>query len=152
MLRIVAPCAILLASCSPQGSPPDVAVANAWARETVPGQSATAAYLDLSNRGGRSDRLIAVTVPEPATASLHATAHEGGIARMRPVDDGVEVEPGETLQLKPGGAHIMIENLAGPLRKGQRLRLTLRFASSDQRQVDVPVVDAGAAGPAHQDH
>lgn len=143
--------AFLLAGCSP-GGPPELHLSDAWARETVPGQTATAAYLTIANDGGSADTLIAVNAPVPARASLHRTRRDEGIARMRPIEGGLEIPPEETVRLEPGGPHIMIENLAEPLRAGETLRLTLRFTRSGERALDVAVQAAGATGPAHQGH
>ena len=141
---------LLLASCSPSGGPPELHLTDAWARETVSGQTATAAYLRIANGGGSGDRLVAVTAPVPARASLHASWREDQIARMRPIEGGLEMPPGETVTLEPGGAHVMIENLAEPLHPGETLRLNLRFTRSGERTIEVSVQSAGASGPAHQ--
>jgi copper(I)-binding protein len=142
---------LLVASCSPD-QPPELRLSDAWARETVSGQTATAAYLTIANRGGSADTLVAVGAPVPARASLHRTRRDDGIARMRPIEGGLEIPPGESVRLEPGGPHIMIENLAGPLGAGETLRLTLRFTRTGERAVDMPVAVAGATGPAHQGH
>ena len=141
---------LLLASCSPSGGPPELHLTDAWVRESVPGQTATAAYLSIANVGGSGDRLVAVTAPVPAKASLHASRREDRISRMRPIKGGLEIQPGETLTLEPGGAHIMIENLAQPLHPGETLRLNLRFTRSGERTIEVPVQSARATGPAQQ--
>lgn len=146
------PLAVLaLASCSPDG-PPELRLSDAWARETVSGQTATAAYLTIENRGESADRLVAVTAPAPARASLHMTRRDQGIARMRPIEGGLEIPPGETVTLEPGGAHIMVQGLAEPLRSGETLRLTLRFTRTGERALAVPVQTAGATGPARNGH
>ena len=136
--------ALLLASCNKSGSP-DIQISNAWARETVAGQAATAAYMTLGNRGTGDDRLIAISTPAPAKAMLHASDNAGGIARMRPMEAGLAVPAGATVELKPGGSHVMVTGLGGPLRAGDTLKLTLRFEKSGERPVDVRVTSA--AGP-----
>lgn len=140
---------VLLAGCGPD-SPPELDLSDAWARETVAGQTATAAYGTITNGGGSADTLVAVTAPVPARASLHASRTMNGLASMRPIEGGLEIPAGEKVRLEPGGAHVMIENLAEPLRAGETLQLTFRFARSGSRAVEVPVRPAGATGPSRQ--
>lgn len=139
MNRAVLLASLLLAACG-RGAP-DISVSDAWVRETRSGE--TAAYATIANRGSAPDRLVAVTVPAPASASLHETRYEKGIARMRPVD-GVEIPAGASVSLEPAGAHVMIVGLAGPLAAGESLPLTLRFERSGERRVTAEVRPAAA--------
>ena len=143
MKRLI-PAALLLASCGQSGSP-DIQIANAWARETVAGQTSTAAYLTIPYDGSADDRLGGVSVPQPAKASVHATENSGGISRMREMTSGVAVPAGSTIEFSPGATHVMITALQAPLRRGQTLKLALRFEKSGERPIDVPV--AAASGP-----
>ena len=144
MKHVLLAALLLLASCNKPGSP-DIQVSDAWARETVAGQTATAAYMTLENRGAGDDRLIAVSATAPAAAMLHASDSSGGIARMRPMEAGLAIPAGATVELKPGGSHVMVTGLGGPLRAGDTLKLTLRFEKSGERPVDVRV--SSATGP-----
>lgn len=132
---------LLLASCGGGGTP-NVQISDAWARETVAGQSGTAAYATIANRGSGDDRLLRVSAAPPITASLHETTTEGGVSSMRPLENGVAVPAGATVVLKPGGAHVMISGLTAPLRDGDSLKLTLRFERSGDKAVDFKVAPA----------
>lgn len=137
--------AMLLTACSPSASaPPDIKVSNAWARATVPGQTATAAYLTIANHGPGADRLLAVSSP---TATLHASSTSGGVARMRPLADGIAVSAGTTVKLEPAGAHIMLTGLAKRLAPGDSIALMLRFERSGPVAVAVRIVEGTAAIP-----
>ena len=136
--------ALLLSSCGQSGSP-DVQIANAWARETVAGQTSTAAYLTVSNKGTADDRLVSVSAPEPVKASVHVTENSGGVSHMRHMSSGLAVPTGSAIELKPGGTHVMITGLQAPLRRGQTLNLRLRFEKSGEKPIDVRV--APATGP-----
>lgn len=138
--------ALLLASCSKEG-PPDLQISDAWARETVAGQSTTAAYMTLANRGQGDDRLVSVAAAAPASASLHSTKNEGGISRMRSLESGLAIPAGATIDLKPGGTHVMLTGLKAPVRSGDVVKLTLRFEKSGERPVEFHV--ASAAGRGH---
>ena len=134
--------ALLLASCSKSGAP-DIQIRDAWARETVTGQTATAAYLTVVNRGSGDDRLISVEATAPAKAMLHASERSGGISRMREMGAGLALPAGTTVELKPGGSHVMITGIGAPLRAGEVMKLRLRFEKSGALEVDVSV---GAGG------
>ena len=134
--------ALLLASCSKSGTP-DIQISDAWARETVTGQTATAAYMTIDNRGAGDDRLIGVEATAPARAMLHVSESSGGISRMREMGAGLALPAGTAVQLKPAGTHVMITGLSGPLREGDVMMLRLRFEKSGPRDVDVHV---GAEG------
>jgi len=143
---------LALASCTAASGDPEIAASDAWARETAPGQSAAAVYLTIANRGSGDDRLIGISSPAAQQASLHETVSEDGIARMRAVDGGLALPAGETVRLEPGGAHIMLEGLTGPLRRGQRLEIQLRLERSGERRVEAQIVDPSAQGAAHGGH
>ena len=132
---------LLLASCGASGAP-DIQVMDAWARETVGGQSGTAAYATIANRGSGDDRLLGVSAAPPIAASLHETTTEGGVSSMRPLENGLDIPAGSTVALKPGGAHVMVSGLTAPLREGEGLKLTLRFERSGDRAVDFRVASA----------
>jgi copper(I)-binding protein len=131
--------ALLLASCHASSAPPALTVRDAWARATLPGQSSTAAYFTLVNAGG-PDRLVSVSSSE-GDATLHSTAMANGVMRMRPLD-GIDVPEGGTVELKPGGTHVMIMGLRQPLAAGGTLALSLRFAKSGELKIDAAVRSA----------
>ena len=131
--------ALLLAGCAPRA--PDIAVTDAWARATAPGQASAAIYAVISNRGG-ADRLIGVS-SAAGMAMLHGNEASGGVARMRMMAElAIPAATGATLA--PGGAHVMLSGLKAPLQPGDRLQVTFRFAAAGNRTVDVAIVPAGA--------
>lgn len=136
--------ALLLLSCAQQDRSPDMVVTDAWARATLPGQSASTAYLTLTNRGSAEDRLLKVTTPG-AQAGVHSTKMKNGVMQMRPVVSLV-IPAHETVKLEPGGFHIMLTGLNHPLKPGDTLPLTLTFHDSGTRQVDAAVRPASANG------
>lgn len=133
--------ALLLTSCS-KGGAPDIQISNAWGRATVAGQTATAAYMTVVNKGSGDDRLVNVKADSPAMAMLHSSESSDGVARMRAMDSGVAVPAGATIEFKPGGSHVMITGLSGPLHAGQKLKLNLQFEKSGARPFEVPIIPA----------
>lgn len=111
---------------------------NGWARATVPGQSASAAYLSIHNGGGRADRLLSVQSSVAGQTSIHSTTMAGGVMRMRPAG-ALTIGPNQMLEMKPGGLHVMLMKLKGPLKAGQRIPLVLRFERAGIVRTSVPV-------------
>jgi copper(I)-binding protein len=66
---------------------------------------------------------------------------------MRPVEGGLEIKPGETVTLKPGGFHIMFLDLKHPLEQGQSVRATLKFDTAGSIAVEYPIAAIGAPIP-----
>ncbi|WP_326540977.1 copper chaperone PCu(A)C [Pseudorhodoferax sp.] len=129
-----------------------VDVKNAWARPSVAGQSGTGAFMQLSAPQGL--RLVGVATPAAGVAELHEMKMEGDTMRMRELKDGLALPARQTVELKPGGYHLMLMDLKQPLAKGTQLPLTLRFVDAkgvaSQRELQVPVgVPEGAAGAAN---
>lgn len=143
---IAASLALALLSCSaPDQRPAEVTVSNGWTREIAPGQSTAAVYLTIANKGVGSDRLVDVESAQ-GDATLHQTSSLDGVARMRPLEDGLEIAPRSTVELKPGGTHIMVTGL----KQRPISALTLGFERSGKRTVAIRVVAAG--GDAHSGH
>ena len=134
----------LTTACSP--SPPDLSVSDAWARASTARDGPGAVYLTIRNRGG-SDRLINVASPRAMATTLHSTAIQDGIVRMRPLKDGLSVPEDGMVTLRPNGPHIMLTS-AGPLVSGERFPVTLVFERSGPLTVQVEVKAAidGHAG------
>jgi copper(I)-binding protein len=124
--------ALLLASCKPASAPPAVSVDGVWARANVPGQSGSAAYFTIRNAGGE-DTLLTVSSPG-ANASLHSTSMDNGVMRMRPLET-LDIPANGTVELKPGGTHVMLMELKQPLQAGSALELDLKFEKSGERKV-----------------
>jgi copper(I)-binding protein len=136
--------ALALLSCSgPDQRPADIVVSNGWTREIAPGQSAAAVYLTIANKGQGGDRLVNAE-SALGEASLHTTSNADGVARMRAVEDGIEIAPRSTVELKPGGTHIMLTGIQRRFAVGEAIDMTLRFERSGRRAVTVRVMNAGA--------
>lgn len=139
---------LALPGCSGDGAPPEPRVSGAWARprSVAPGVSEpeaganTAVYLEIRNPGRVPDRLLGCETPAAATVEIHQTVMDGDIARMRKVD-GVDLPPGETVRMEPGGMHLMMLDIRGSLSPGAAFSLTLFFQNSPPVTLAVPVSD-----------
>jgi copper(I)-binding protein len=125
----------------------DVMVISAFARASAtPSATTAAAYLTLTNHGGQVDRLTAVTTEAADMAHIHSTTTVDGVTSMGSM--GVlEIGPGQTVSMQPGGTHIMLMGLKAPLKKGSTLTLVLTFEKAGQVMAEVPVGGVAANGP-----
>ena len=124
---------------------PAIRIDKAWARATMKPGATGVVYLTVSNSGPAADRLVSVSSPVAAGAGLHIMVMEGTVMQMRPVD-ALDVKPGDTVPLKPGGLHIMLTNLKQALKQGQHFPLTLDFEKAGRVEVEVTVLPLGASG------
>jgi copper(I)-binding protein len=127
-----------------------VDVSDAWARGTVPGQTATGVFMTL--QAHQATTLVGVSTPAAANAEVHEMKLEGTLMKMRALPNGLPLPANQPVQLKPGSYHIMLTDLKAALKKGDTVPLTLRFESADhkksEQQVQVPVRDLTAGAPA----
>ena len=133
------------ATSSAAGQTGGVKVMEPWARATAKTARTGAAYLMLENPGGASDKLVAASSPAADKVELHTHIKDGDIMRMREVEY-IEVGPQSMVRLQPGGLHIMLVGLKGPLTKGESFPLTLVFEKAGEVTVDVPIQAPGAMG------
>ena len=129
---------VAAAGAEEMGGAGGISVHDAYARATVGRGTASTAYMTLVNEGAAADRLAGVTSPAAETAGLHTHTVEGGVARMRPVD-AIEVAPGAPTVLQPGGLHVMLMGLKGPLEEGATVPLTLSFEEAGEIELELPV-------------
>ena len=146
-IKMLAFSAGLVAASAALAQSDQLEVSNAWARAT-PGKAETgAAYLTI--RSPTPDRLLSASSQAAKKAELHTMEMAGMVMKMRPLA-GLDIAAGRPVILKPGGEHIMLVGLNGPLREGQSFPLTLTFEKAGTREVTVAVEKPGAAGPAPQ--
>jgi periplasmic copper chaperone A len=119
-----------------------------WARATPKGATVGAGYMKITNTGAEPDRLVGGSVAFAQRFEVHSMTMEQGVMKMREVKDGLEIKPGETVELKPGGYHVMFVDLKEPLKEGARVKVTLNFAKAGTIEVEYPVEAMGAKAPA----
>jgi hypothetical protein len=128
----------------------DIHIGHPWTRAAAAGANG-AAFMRLTNGGAQPDRLIAAASPVARVVELHTHIREGEVMRMRPVPD-IPVPAGQTVELRPGGLHVMLIGLTAPLQQGSRVPLMLRFERAGEVAVDLAVEAAGARGAGHHRH
>ena len=119
-----------------------ITIGHPYARATASGQSTGGGFLKLEN-GGADDKLLSASADVAKSVELHSMAMEGDVMRMRQLD-GVALPAGKTVELKPGGMHIMFIGLKAPLKAGDSFPLTLRFQKAGEVTVKMNIEAAGA--------
>ena len=113
-----------------------VTVTQAWVRATVPAQKTTGAYMEI--RSAENARLVGASSPAAKIVELHEMAMENNVMKMRAVKS-LALPAGKPVQLKPGGYHFMMVDLAKPLKKGDVIPITLTIEGNDRKRQRVEV-------------
>jgi copper(I)-binding protein len=125
-------------------------VVHPWSRATPHGATTAVAYMKLINGGATAMRLTGATSAAVQRVEIHEMSMDGGVMRMRPVQ-GLDIAPGATVELKPGGVHLMLIGLKRPIAQEDLIPVTLTFADGTALDIDVYVEAAGAGASVH-DH
>ena len=135
--------AILALIAAAVGAQP-VDVKGGWVRASVPGQKATGAFMKITAKSGT--QLVSAASPVAGVAEVHEMKMEGDVMRMRAVPV-LDLPAGKTVELKPGGYHLMLLDLKAPLKAGSTVPLTLSFKDTAglQSRIEIKLPVAAAA-------
>lgn len=119
----------------------------AWVRATVQGQTSSGAFMEL--KSAESAAVVGVETPAAAIVEMHEMKMDGNVMKMRAVPR-IDLPAGRTVELKPGGYHVMLMNLKRPLKKGDSVPIKLRIEGKDKSvkivEVQAEVRDLTASG------
>lgn len=124
----------------------------AWTRQPPDGARVAGGFLKITNTGTVSDRLIGGSAPFAKAFELHEMAVVDGVMKMRELAKGLEIKPGETVELKPGSFHVMYMDITQRPKAGEKVKTTLKFEKAGEVTIDVPVVAAGQNAPGSKMH
>jgi len=126
----------------------EVTVSDAWIRGTVAGQKVAGAFMHLSSTTDAA--LVDVASPSAKFVEIHEMKKDGDVMKMKAIDR-LPLPAGKSVDLTPGGYHMMLFDLKGPLKAGDVVPLTLTFEDNAGRKSTVEVkaavksLSAGAA-------
>lgn len=112
-----------------------VTVSDPWVRGTVAGQSATGAFMTVTSP--TEARLVSASSPVAGIVEIHEMKMDGAVMRMAALKDGLILPAGKSVELKPGGYHVMLMALKQPLKAGDAVPLTLVFEGADKQRQTV---------------
>jgi copper(I)-binding protein len=110
----------------------------AWVRAMPPGMAMTAGFGTLRNPGQEAIEITSFSSDEFGDVSLHRTETIDGVSRMRAVPS-LRLEPGESVELAPGGYHLMLMMPAGTVSAGQEVAVEMRAADGRSYRFLLPV-------------
>ena len=115
-----------------------VTVEGAWVRPTVPGQKGTGAFMRITAQEGM--KLVGAASPAAGVTEVHEMKMEGNVMRMRAIT-ALDLPAGQTVELKPGGYHVMLMDLKAALPKDTTVPITLmlRDARGAQQLLELSV-------------
>ena len=125
----------------------DLVITQAWSRATPGGAKVAGGYLTIENKGSTPDRLIGGSADVADKVQVHEMTMNNGVMTMRLLDQGLTIEPGKTVKLAPGGYHLMLLDLKSPLKRGDKVPVTLEFEKAGKVKLSFDVQGVGAQGP-----
>ena len=133
-----------------------IKISGSWTRATPAGAKVAGGFLKITNTGATPDRLMGGTMVSAGKVEVHQMSMADGVMKMSALEQGLEIKPGEMVELKPGGFHIMFIDLAAPVKEGDHLEGTLVFqrAGTIKLQYDAAAMGAKSevAAPGHMKH
>ncbi len=105
----------------------------------MPGQKATGAFMKITAKDGV--KLVGASSPAAGVSEVHEMKMEGDVMKMRAIPGGLDIAAGKTVELKPGGYHVMLMDLKATLQKDSTVPLTLVFkdAKGAESKVELKV-------------
>ena len=123
--------AALLLAASLSVSAQQLTVTEPWVRATVPQQKATGAFMRLTPSANA--RLVEAKSPVAGVVEIHEMTLEKDIMKMRQIP-GLDLAADRTMELKPGGYHVMLMDLKQPLKGGEQVPITLVFEDDAKKR------------------
>lgn len=139
-------CVFLLAVCACFPAYAQLRIEQAWTRATPVVSPVMGGFVTIANSGDTQDRLLRVETNIAKDVVIHQMRNENGVLRMRPAKEGLPVPAHGKLELKPGGAHLMLMGVQRHLREGEQFQATLVFehAGAVPVRFDVRAMQAGS--------
>ncbi|SIQ77210.1 hypothetical protein SAMN05880590_107102 [Rhizobium sp. RU35A] len=126
-----------------------LSIGHGYLKAMLPGQPVGGGYITVTNNGKEADRLVSAESARSGTVELHEMAMKGDVMVMRQLDKGIVIPAGETVELKPGGLHLMFMKVQQPFKQGETVPVTFTFEKAGKVDVVLPVAAAGPGGHQH---
>lgn len=126
----------------------DLTITGPFSRATLPNAPVAGGFLTVTNGGAEEDRLVAAASDAASHVEIHEMAVEGDVMKMRQLPDGLPIPAGETVELRPGGLHLMFMQLRHPLVEGETVDVTLTFEKAGEIELPLAIgpINSRAAG------
>ena len=127
-------------------------IGHPWARATPSTAPSGGGFLSITNTGTTPDRLVSAKSAAAGMVQIHEMKMDGNVMRMREVEKGLEIAPGATVTLAPGGLHLMMMGLKVPFKQDEKVPVTLVFEKAGSIDVELAVLPIGASPGKHEEH
>ena len=118
-------------------------ISDPWSRATPKGAQTAIGYMTIKNNGASPERLIGGSIEVAGQFQLHSMKMDGDVANMNELHS-VEINPGQSVEFKPGGSHVMFVGLTRQLAKGEHIKGTLVFEHAGTVPIEYSVEGIGA--------
>jgi periplasmic copper chaperone A len=118
----------------------DLTIDGYWIMAMLPGQPVAGGFLKVTNKGTADDKLISAASPKSGRVELHEMAMKGDVMEMRALEGGIAIPAGATVELAPGGLHVMFFDVAGIFSQGDMVPVTLTFEKAGAVDLMLPVM------------
>jgi periplasmic copper chaperone A len=118
----------------------DLTIEGYWVKAMLPGQPVAGGFLSVTNKGSADDKLVSATSPKSGRVELHEMAMKGDVMEMRALEGGIAIPAGATVELAPGGLHVMFFDVAEAFNEGDLVPVTLTFEKAGTVELIVPVM------------
>ena len=137
--------AALLAAVPSARAAGKLSVYDAWIRKAPPGVTMMAGYATLKNEGDAPIKVFTVQSDAFRQSSIHETVVERGVSRMRELPR-IDMAPGATIEMKPGGAHLMLSEPRHPILVGDKVHMVFLLADGTRVEANFDVLAPETAG------
>jgi hypothetical protein len=124
-----------------------IVIEQPWTRATPAGAEIAGGYMSITNTGSEPDRLIGGMLPQAGRFAVHEMKMNGNVMQMRELQEGLEILPGQKVELNPSGSHLMFMILRESLKQGDTLKGQLRFEKAGLVDIEYRVEGVGAQSP-----
>src|SRR5262245_34971407 len=129
-----------------------IVIEQPWIRATPAGAKVAAGYLTIENTGSEADRLVGGSMARSGRGEIHQMKMDKGVMQMHEIAGGLEIKPGQKVELKPGAYHVMFTELNEPLKQGETVKGQLRFEKAGAVEIEYKVEAVGAKNPGQRGH
>ena len=131
-------CCCLLTGISTAGAGSGIEIRDPWIAAAPPGVTVQAAYMQLRNTGNSTVVLTKIESLDFERVELHQSVMDDGMASMRHLEN-YKFHENHTLEMTPGGYHLMLFKPKRRLQEGDTSELRFSFNNGEQLAISAPV-------------
>lgn len=121
-----------------------ITVAEPWTRAMPPGAKVGGGFMVITNSGDTADTLIDIKSQRADHGEVHEMSMDDGVMKMRELADGLEIPAGGSVELKPGGYHVMFMGVTDGFAEGEKIPAVLVFEKAGEVEIEFPAAAVGA--------